>query len=82
MENRKKEYIAVFDELGFYAPKKAQELVRCKDCKYFELNHWDNVDSVPLITAHEICKKWGDGCKTSLEGFCFLGGKNEERTDD
>ena len=55
-----------------------EKVTRCKDCKYFELNHWDKVDSVPIITAHEICKKWGDGCKTSLEGFCFMGEKNDE----
>ena len=67
------------DNGGYLEPVK--ELIRCKDCKYFELNHWDNVDSVPIITAHEICKKWGDGCKTSLEGFCFMGEKNEERTN-
>lgn len=29
-----KEYIAKFDEDGWYAPQKSQELVRCKDCKH------------------------------------------------
>lgn len=71
------ERICQVDPEGWYAPVIGEELVRCKDCKYFELNHWDKVDSVPIITAHEICKKWGDGCKTSLEGFCFLGDKND-----
>lgn len=50
------------------------EVVRCKDCKYFELNHWDG----PIITAHEICSKWGSGCKTDKDGYCFLG---ERKTD-
>lgn len=47
----------------------AVEVVRCKDCKYFELNHWDGI----IITAHEICNKWADGCKTNKDGYCFLG---------
>jgi len=52
----------------------AVEVVRCKDCKYFELNHWDGL----IITAHEICNKWADGCKTNKDGYCFLG---ERKTD-
>jgi hypothetical protein len=44
----------------------------CKDCKYFEYNSAAKVDGIPLIVAHEICKRWGDGCKTSENGYCFL----------
>lgn len=47
-------------------------LVRCKNCKYFELDHFDNANGIPLITAHEICTRWGEGCKTDSNGFCFL----------
>lgn len=50
------------------------KVVRCKDCKYFELNHWEGI----IITAHEICNKWADGCKTNKDGYCFLG---ERKTD-
>ena len=57
-----------------YPSVDAVEVVRCKDCKYFELNHWDG----PIITAHEICSKWGSGCKTNKDGYCFLG---ERKTD-
>lgn len=60
----------------------AGELVRCKDCRYFETDHWEKVNEIPLIVAHEICTRWGGGCKTSLEGFCFMGEQNEERIDD
>ena len=36
------------------------EIVRCKDCKYFELDHFEKVEAfpVPIIVAHEICMKW------------------------
>ena len=54
----------------------AIELVRCKDCGFFEVNHFDKVaelDNMPLITAHNICRRWGNGCQTSPDGFCFMG---------
>lgn len=54
------------------------EIVRCKDCKYFTLNYVENVDGIPLIMAHEICSFWGDGCKTSQEGFCSYGERKDE----
>ena len=44
----------------------------CKECKYFEYDSVAKVDGIPLIVAHEICKKWGDGCKTKEDGYCFL----------
>lgn len=44
----------------------------CKNCKYFEYDSVAKVDGIPLIVAHEICKRWGDGCKTKEDGYCFL----------
>lgn len=44
----------------------------CKDCKYFEYDSVAKVEGIPLIVAHEICKRWGDGCKTQEDGYCFL----------
>lgn len=44
----------------------------CKDCKYFEYDSAVKVDGAPLIVAHEICSKWGNGCKTREDGYCFL----------
>ena len=44
----------------------------CKDCKHFEYDSVAIVDGIPLIVAHEICNRWGDGCKTSEDGYCFL----------
>lgn len=48
-------------------------VVRCKDCKHFELNPVTVVDDIPLILAHEICTFWGNGCKTAQDGFCSYG---------
>jgi hypothetical protein len=48
------------------------ETGHCKDCKYFEYDSVAIVDKIPLIVAHEICSRWGDGCKTKEDGYCFL----------
>lgn len=66
------ERICQVDPEGWYAPVIGEELVRCKDCKHFELDRFDMWDGVPIITGHEMCTKWGGGCKTSLDGFCFM----------
>ena len=50
-----------------------EELIaKCKNCKYFEYDSVANVDGIPLIVAHEICSRWGDGCKTKEDRYCFL----------
>ena len=54
------------------------ELIRCKDCKYFDLNHVENVSGIPLIVAHEICMFWGEGCRTKSDGYCAFGERKEE----
>ena len=57
------------------------ELVRCKDCKYFEYDHVEKLDGIPLIVAHEICTRWSDGVKTSENGYCFLGERGDSDDD-
>ena len=52
----------------------------CKECKYFEYDSVSMVDGIPLIVAHEICSKWGDGCKTNINGWCFLAETTEEHS--
>jgi hypothetical protein len=52
--------------------KECGKMKRCKDCRFFEYDSVANVDGIPLIVAHEICSKWGEGCKTSEDGYCFL----------
>ena len=60
--------------------KVQEEVGRCKDCKYFEYDSVAKVDGVPLIVAHEICNKWGNGCKSREDGYCFLF-EEKERSD-
>ena len=49
-----------------------EKIIRCRDCRFFQLDVWGNMDGFPLIVAHEMCSKWGGGCKTSPDGFCFM----------
>lgn len=51
-----------------------EEIIKgyCKDCKYFEYDNTTIVKGLPLITAHEVCKRWGGGCKTNENGYCHL----------
>ena len=53
------------------------DLIHCKDCKYFEYDSTAKVDGIPLIVAHEICTRWGEGCKSREDGFCFLAERKE-----
>lgn len=62
------EYIGELPSVKPQEPKTGH----CKECKYFEYDSVAKVDGIPLIVAHEICNKWGDGCKTKEDGYCFL----------
>lgn len=54
----------------------------CKDCKYFEYDRVTKVDEMPIIVANEICNKWGNGCKTREDGYCFLFEPQESEEQD
>ena len=69
------EFIGIVNEIPTIDTK---PLIHCKDCKYFEYDSVAKVDGVPLIVAHEICSRWGDGCKTREDGYCFLGERSDK----
>lgn len=56
-------------------------MINCKDCKYYHEDFWGEVPGlpVPIIIAHEICEKWGGGCKTTPEGYCHFAEEREEK---
>jgi hypothetical protein len=86
LKSRCPKYIKEYQALGYaissvktdeayqleYEDRDCVEVIRCKDCKYFEYDTVAKVDGVPLIVGHEMCNKWGEGCKTSENGYCFL----------
>ena len=55
-----------------------EKIIRCRDCRHFETDVWAAVGGVPLIVAHEMCMKWGQGCRTSPDGFCFMAERKED----
>lgn len=71
------------DKLQFVYISDPVNVVRCRDCKHYEIkDHWAYFKNVPVLAASDVptCHRWGDGeCKTSPDGYCFLG---ERRDDD
>lgn len=77
--NRYNEFVLLEESCGFPNYGHLYEIIgkgvplpKCKECKYFEYDSVAKVDGIPLIVAHEICNKWGNGCKTREDGYCFL----------
>ena len=54
--------------------KAQKENILCKDCKFYDEDVWVQ-SPMPLIVAHHRCRKWGNGCQTEPEGFCYMGEK-------
>jgi len=71
--------IPKLDRKGKHVIVETVDLILCKDCKYFDYDSAAKVDGIPLIVAHEICNRWGDGCKTREDGWCFLAEQREEQ---
>lgn len=63
------EYIS---EYGEYTDEQIR-MIHCKDCKYYHEDFWGEIDGLPIIIAHQICSKWGNGCKTLENGYCHFG---------
>ena len=62
-------------DMGIKAIKALEQqpkIGHCKECKYFECDSVKRVRGIPFIIPHEICSRWGDGCKTKEDGYCFL----------
>lgn len=52
-------------------------VVRCKDCKYFHYNKAYKIQGFPIM-GNLVCDKWGNGCRTDENGYCFLGERKED----
>ena len=55
----------------------AQPEIRCRDCGHFHYDMPYVIQGVPVL-GHEVCDFWGDGCKTSENGYCSFA---ERKTD-
>ena len=61
-------------------PSAQPEIIRCKDCKYFYYDHPYIIQGIPVL-GHLVCTKWGDGCRTVKDGFCFMAERRTDETD-
>lgn len=61
-------------------PPVQPEIIRCKDCKYFEYDHPYIIQGIPVL-GHEVCNAWGGGCKTDENGYCFMAERREEKEE-
>lgn len=59
------------------ATENMAEIVRCKDCKYFLYDKIYMVEGLPLM-GNLVCEKWGNGCRTDENGYCFMGERKED----
>ena len=51
----------------------AVEVVRCKDCKHYSRDPWDNEEF--------ICRNWSDWLPTEPDDFCSYGERRSDETD-
>ena len=74
------------DKLQFVYTGDVVNVVRCRDCKYFEVkdhlvDFWGKASA--LLNDVPTCHMWGDGeCKTSPDGYCFLGERRDSNGTD
>lgn len=72
-----KSAIGAFEDIIEKMPSAQPEITRCKDCGHF---HYDTpyvIQGVPVL-GHEVCDFWGDGCKTSENGYCSFAERRED----
>ena len=58
-------------------PSAQPEITRCKDCGHFHYDMPYVIQGVPVL-GHEVCDFWGNGCKTSENGYCSFAERRED----
>jgi hypothetical protein len=58
-------------------PSAQPEITRCKDCGHFHYDMPYVIQGVPVL-GHEVCDFWGNGCKTSENGYCSFAERQED----
>lgn len=56
--------------MGSEEAEELRRVILCKDCKFFEVDHFSNIFGAPIIVAHNICGRLEIASKP--DGFCFL----------
>lgn len=53
------------------------DITHCSECYFYREDAWKEVDGVPVIVAHNVCVRWGDGCVTDPDGYCHMARKQD-----
>lgn len=62
--------------------EKTSDITHCSECYFYREDAWKEVDGVPVIVAHHVCVRWGDGCVTDPDGYCHMArGQDGKDTD-
>ena len=72
-----KRIMQILDERIKPLPSAQSEIIRCKDCGHFHYDMPYVIQGVPVL-GHEVCDFWGDGCKTSENGYCSFAERRED----
>ena len=59
----------------------SERVVRCQDCQYFLYDKLYMVEGLPLM-GNLVCEKWGNGCRTDENGYCFMGERKEDAEEE
>lgn len=58
-----------FDARAFFGPRLKEELVRCRDCRYYKAAEW-----IIATDVEHVCRFWhGKPTKVDPDGFCAWG---------
>lgn len=65
--------------MAIKALKDEKPLVTCHECKYFTSDYAVGVKGLPIpLLAGPACTKWGEGCRTYEDGWCYLAERAED----
>lgn len=66
-------------EVACHGAKLREEVVRCRDCKFYEPSRWyESAIFPPLGTDIEhVCTFFADGVKVEPDGFCKWASRRE-----
>lgn len=65
----------LFDVRAFFGPRLKEELVRCRDCRYYKESEW-----IIATDVEHVCHFWhGKPTKVEPDGFCKWAERRESK---
>ena len=70
------DYLGVKHTVNHY--EKREEIVRCRDCRHFRIEPWDEVLAAQYGAPPMICERTGDMDDVEPDGFCSWAERREQ----